>query len=383
MPIRKKTLAKTTRKTPGRRGRPSTNLVPGMYLRGETYWLKFYHEGHCVRQSLGTADLSLAIQKAEIARRTPVLEESGRWAAEVNLYVAERIHQGRLSRMYGRARQYALISEASRMNWVRPQQLSAPLLQAWYEGLRKTQSENTAIGYLAHVRGFCAWLLERGKIRENPAALVKRSRSKATPRKNFCSKEIVRRLIEACTDPELRFVLYCGFHCGMRKGEIVNARPDWFVIGNQGVVDADDKEGVAGRVDIRIRPKGTLYPTDPGWKPKVGGERSVPLTAAFRAFLRSGELALDGPFILEPRKIKVGRSAYRYDFRKPFEELLASCKVVGVTTHDMRRTFASLRVMAGVSLTKVAKWIGDSHEITYKHYSHLAPDRDADIEKGI
>ena len=343
MPISKK----KTPKAPGRRGRPSTNLVPGLYRRGETYWLKFYHDGHCVRQSLGTADLSLAIQKAEIARRTPLLEESGRWAGEVKLYVSERIHQGRLSRMYGRAREYALLSEAKRMNWVRPQQLTAPVLQAWYEGLRKSQSENTAIGYLAHVRGFCAWLLERGKIRENPALTVKRSRTRATPRKNFCSKETVRRLIDACADPEMRFVLYCGFHCGMRKGEIVNARPDWFVLG------AASGEETNGRVDIRIRPKGTLYPTDPGWKPKVGGERSVPLTAAFRAFLRGGELALDGPFVLEPRKVKAGRSAYRYDFRKPFENLLAACRIVGVTTHDMRRTFASLRVMAGVSLDPV------------------------------
>ena len=218
----------------GRRGRPSRNLVAGLYQRGTTYWVKFYHEGQCFRQSLGTDDLSLAIQKAEIARRRPVLEGSGRWETEVKLYIAECVHRGRLSSQYGRARQYALLSEARRMGWTRPQQLQtlgAANLQVWYDSLRKNKSENTAIGYLAHLRGFCVWLVEHGKIRENPALSVKRATGKPEPRKNVCSKETVRQLLDACVDPQLKFILYCGFHCGMRKGEIINASPHWFVFG--------------------------------------------------------------------------------------------------------------------------------------------------------
>ena len=304
----------------GRRGRPSKNLVAGLYQRGTTYWIKFYHEGQCIRQSLGTDDLSLAVQKAEIARRRPVVEGGGRWETEVKLYIAEGIHRGQLSLQYGQKRQYALLSEARRMGWVRPQQLLTPgsaSLQAWYDGLRKSKSENTATGYLAHLRGFCSWLLERGKIRENPALVVKRAKGRAHPRKNFCSKETVRQLLDACVDPQLKFILYCGFHCGMRKGEIINAHPGWFVLGQNG----------EGRVDIRIRPRGTLYATDPGWKPKNRKERSLPLTSEFRAFLESGAVPLDKPFVVEPTKIRAGKSAYRYDFRKPFQDLLATCGI--------------------------------------------------------
>ncbi len=262
------------------------------------------------------------------------------------------------------------------MGWTRPQQLQtlgAANLQVWYDSLRKNKSENTAIGYLAHLRGFCVWLVEHGKMRENPALSVKRATGKPEPRKNVCSKETVRQLLDACVNPQLKFILYCGFHCGMRKGEIINASPDWFVL---------DKHG-GGRVDIRIRPKGTLYATDPGWKPKSRKERSVPLTAEFRTFLESGAVPMDKRFVVEPTKIRTGRSAYRYDFRKPFQDLLATCGVKEVTAHDMRRTFASLRVMAGVSIVKIAKWIGDSHEVTHHHYSHLSPDKDKDIELGI
>ena len=66
--------AKKTGPGKGRRGRPSTNFAAGLYRRGTTYWLKFYHEGQCFRQSLRTDYLSLAVQKAETARRRPILE---------------------------------------------------------------------------------------------------------------------------------------------------------------------------------------------------------------------------------------------------------------------------------------------------------------------
>ena len=35
-------------------------------------------------------------------------------------------------------------------------------------------------------------------------------------------------LVSECLDREMKFILYCGFHAGLRKGEIVQARPQWF-----------------------------------------------------------------------------------------------------------------------------------------------------------
>jgi len=46
----------------------------------------------------------------------------------------------------------------------------------------------------------------------------------------------------------------------------------------------------------------------------------------------------------------------------------------------MRRTFASLRVSAGVSIYKVAAWLGDRLATTEKHYAYLVP-ADEEIEK--
>lgn len=60
--------------------------------------------------------------------------------------------------------------------------------------------------------------------------------------------------------------------------------------------------------------------------------------------------------------------------RKGFERLCADVGLVGVTIHDLRRTWASLRVSWGVPLQDVAAVLGDSPEITQKHYAHLSPD---------
>ena len=56
-------------------------------------------------------------------------------------------------------------------------------------------------------------------------------------------------------------------------------------------------------------------------------------------------------------------------------------KAMGVkmTTHDMRRSFASNLVIAGVSIFKVAVWLGDDVRVVQTHYAHLlADDRDVD-----
>ena len=52
------------------------------------------------------------------------------------------------------------------------------------------------------------------------------------------------------------------------------------------------------------------------------------------------------------------------------------------TFHDARRTFASLLVSSGVSLYKVARWLGDGVRVVEKHYGHLQPDN-GDIERGL
>jgi len=46
-----------------------------------------------------------------------------------------------------------------------------------------------------------------------------------------------------------------------------------------------------------------------------------------------------------------------------------------------RHTFASLLVQAGVSIYKVALWMGNSPDVCQRHYAALSPEHDADIDR--
>ena len=80
----------------------------------------------------------------------------------------------------------------------------------------------------------------------------------------FCSLALRDRLIRECPREDLKFILYCGFHAGLRKLAIIEARPFWF--------DLD-----AGLLHLRKTPTIRF---------KDREERTVPLTQEFKTFLK-------------------------------------------------------------------------------------------------
>lgn len=59
--------------------------------------------------------------------------------------------------------------------------------------------------------------------------------------------------------------------------------------------------------------------------------------------------------------------------RKSFKRFCAAHGFPGVTIHDLRRTWASLRAQWGVDMAQIAGVLGDTVETTEKHYAHLSP----------
>jgi integrase len=70
--------------------------------------------------------------------------------------------------------------------------------------------------------------VEKRKLRENPASFIKAKISNSAKRRRFCLHDQVTRLIDECPDVELKFIQFAGFHAGLRKDEIIQARPEWF-----------------------------------------------------------------------------------------------------------------------------------------------------------
>jgi hypothetical protein len=99
----------------------------------------------------------------------------------------------------------------------------------------------------------------------------------------------------------------------------------------------------------------------------------------FHAFLEI--YGLRSPYMIAPEKEFSARSRYRFDISRRFDRLTMQCQI-NCTFHDLRRTFCSLKVSAGVSLYKVAKWAGHGMQVCEAHYSFLVPSDD-EINIGL
>lgn len=348
----------------------SAQIPKGLYLRRGSYWLRWtpVPGGPQARQPLGTKDLAEAIKEAARVRRTdgPVKrQEAGECVAEIDRYLAEKKTEG-LSKATLSSRRYVLVGFCNELEALTPRHINTSAVMRWYEKKREG-SPHTAVAYLRQVRWWMAWLMERGTLARDPSSGIKIPKLKMQARRRFLMPDEARRLLAACdvsaenrrkTQEEqqaereaLKFAVMCGLHAGMRKLEIIEARPDWF----------DLEAGL-----IHIQATATFEPKD-------RDNRTVPMTEEFREWLKG--YGLRTPFMLHPQA-KHGKYRYRYDFRKAFDALVTRAKLEGVTFHDLRRTFASLLVSKGVSLYKVAKWLGDELDTVQQHYGHLIPQDD-------
>lgn len=85
----------------------------------------------------------------------------------------------------------------------------------------------------------------------------------------------------------------------------------------------------------------------------------------------SAPVSLSSPFVLGSD----GSTRHEWEaFREYLIRNSGGLRIPGdLRRHDLRRTWASLAVMRGVSIFDVAKVLHDTVETTEKHYAHLAP----------
>lgn len=336
----------------------------GIYRRGELYWLTVQRNGLRQRLSLETSDYAEAVARAREIRNRPKLSAAGGFMHEVDRFLAYKRRRNEFTSASANARFYILRAFAKWVD-VPIENVTPTQIQAFYDWKLDAFGPETANGYAMILRSFFGWAASVANIvRRNPVELLELTRAESVGRrlKDFCSEEERDRLIQTTTREDLRFVLFAGFHAGLRKNEIIEARPWWFDLR-------------AGLLHLR---------TTPTMKFKDREERTIPLTDGFAEFLES--YGLHEPYMLRP-DVKHGRNRYRYDFTRPFLEHAKAQKLekVGqtrVTPHIMRHTFASLLVSNGVSLYKVAIWLGDDPRVVERHYARLRP-RDPDIQKSF
>ena len=335
----------------------SGRKLTGIYTRGKTFWFTYRLNGKKHFHSLGTADYGEAVQKALEIRQNPELAPAAVFAREIDAFIAHKVARNEYSQRSAGVKVHALRELAAATGRANPVQVTAADVTTFYRRLQGRVAESTAQGYVVTARSFFNWLVAEGKMRRNPVAEVRLDRYDQKGRDKFCTPALRDQLIAGATADDLKLILFLGFHAGLRKNEIIEARPEWFDL-ERGLLTVNETKT---------------------FRPKDREQRTMPLTSAFKAFL--ARYGPPGPFVLHP-EVKHGKSVYRYDFKKSFATHMKANGCPWVTPHVMRHTFASLHASAGTPIYKIAVWMGDDVRVVQKHYAKLIPE-DEDFERAF
>jgi integrase len=340
----------------------------GIYKNCGVYWLAYQKDKKRSFVSLETHDFATAVQRATEVRKSPEINKGHFMGEMIDRFIAYKVRHGEYSRFSAQNKEGVLRSFAKFIGEVAPFQISTAQVQAFYDSHRGRVTESTVHAYLMAIRSFFQWCLTVEKtVRSNPCLNVRTGKTVSASRKKFCEPALRDRLIDKCKRQDLKFVLYCGFHAGMRRNEITEARPEWF--------DMKRRMVHITKLTPKMAESLGLDPFDV----KDREERSIPLTSEFEAFLKT--YPMDGAYCIAPDKRRqVNR--YRYEFHRPFVGYMEEQSCPWVTIHTMRHTFASLLASEGVSIALISNWLGDDIRTTTRHYAHFLPKHD-EIEKAF
>jgi integrase len=229
-------------------------------------------------------------------------------------------------------------------------------ISEWIDGLEKAgRSDDTLYTYASTLKTFVRYLVDHKLLQGEVITRFDVPRRGAIGRKNWLKKREVEKIIAEAENDALRFILFAGFHAGLRRNEICNAKVGWF--------DLDREPGL---IHVQNDPAS-------GFILKDRENRTVPVTDSFKEFLHGflkGKIA--GAYVLHPNKSAAGKWMYRYDFSRTWKTHMRRCGV-RCTIHDARRSFASNLVSEGESIYIVAGWLGDGVQVVERSYGHLAP----------
>ena len=283
----------------------------GVYRRGEWFWLRHTVDGEEVRQPLRTQIYEEAITKARELRGKAAPEAAkGSWVTVIERYLKEKQNPRRPAGYTGKRWQTmrpgtipkvrsCLKTFATWSGLSSPSKVTLPILERY---LDKTSKKSKAGGRttLATINAFLAHV---GCL---PGRIQLPAKKELERRQVVVTIGGGNELIEKAQTDNLRFVLYCGFHAGLRRGEIMHARPAWFDLGRR-VLTVPRMDEV-GENKFQI---------------KDDESRDIPLSQQFSAFLQDFLPNIKEGYCLQnptKRRSKAGT----YDFRLPFSEFAAA-----------------------------------------------------------
>lgn len=317
--------------------------IKGVYKKGENFYIDYYANGRRKREMIGPsvkiAELALKKRKIQIAEgRFLDIEktEKVRFDTFADEYLS--IHSKHKKSYYTDEKIAELLKKYFGTKFLH--EITTLDVERFKTARIKEVSAATVNRALAVLKSMFNRAIAWGRTKDNPCKAVKMFKEN-NQRLRFLEKEEIKTLISKCSD-HLRPIVIVALNTGMRKSEILGLK--WHHI--------DIERNIIHLLDT-----------------KNGEKREVPMNDIVKKTIVSVPKNPDSAYIFCTKK----GEPYG-DVRKSFFTALKDSDIIGFHFHDLRHTFASQLVMAGVDLNTVRELLGHkSLEMTLR-YSHLSPD---------
>jgi integrase len=322
----------------------------GLVKRGKYWCMRFMYHGRQVRRSTGTTDRRLAEAivgkvRAQIVegRFFETLEERTRTFDELmKRYLREHAAKKSEPRHYqGYAKSLTAFFGGRTLGEITPKLIADYKALRYAVGL-KPASINRELASLK--KAFNLAVREWEWCRENPVSKVSMEREN-NQRDRWLSVEEEARLLQGCA-PWLHDLVMFALHTGMRMGEILELT--W-----RGV-------DFSRRTVMVVRSKN-------------GERRTIPVNETVLSVLRQKS---------KVRSVKtdlvfcshVFTSMESGHLRRSFRLALGKAGIDDFHFHDLRHTFATRLVQAGVDIYKVQRLLGHKSPVMTQRYAHHYPE---------
>lgn len=322
----------------------------GLVKRGNTWWMSFMYQGQQIRRSTGTSEKRLAeaiLGKIKVqiieGRFFEKPEEQPRTFAELmDRYLAEHaIKQAHYRRQVNMVANLNTFFGNPTLNQITPKVIVAFKNKRYADGV-KPATINRELTTLK--KAFNLARREWEWCQDNPVCRVSMEKEHNT-RDRWLSVDEEQRLLDACI-PWFRELVVFAVNTGMRRGEILALTWSGVDLFRRTVTVFKSKNGE--RRTIPLNQTGLSLLTH---------KYAVRVPKTDLVFVSQADTPLDGSNV-----------------RRALLSALETAKIDDFHFHDLRHTFATRMVQAGVDLYKVQRLLGHKSPIMTQRYAHHYPE---------
>ncbi len=316
-----------------------------IFQKNNSYWIDYYYNGRRFREKVSPSK-TLA-QNALHKRKTEIAEHRF-----LNVKKAIKIKFEEFADMF-----LELYSKPNNKSWEKSDkynvdflkkafagkylyEITPEMIEKYKAGRLKEVSPARVNRNLATLKCMFNRAIEWGKAEDNPVKKVKLLKEN-NKRLRYLNKEESERLVNTCAK-HLKPIVITALNTGMRKGEILNLKWE--------------------NVDLN---QGIIYLLDT----KNGEKREIPINRKLKEVLNGIKPNPKGPYVF------CKKNGQNYgEVKLAFANAMAACKIENFRFHDLRHTFASHLVMAGIDLNTVRELLGHKSLTMTLRYAHLSPE---------